>query len=271
MNVANAIRTAATVTAATSTGSSGGRRRRLRWPQMLMRVVSTHFLCTLGVEGDAAATNAVASTPREEAAVAESRWRVARRHSSAQATSFLAARVEKSVDVDVDVDGEENAVRIGPEGCVSLWTTNASHCMIRTECNNVDMRDYSIQFICADRAGGRTRQMFGTNSFDSEELFDTLIICDRCEPDDGRDDEVSDVDPKQMPKELDLSETVGNLTKEIAKLKVEMTRSKQTVRKLEAKVMSEKRRRDKRRSHQLRKSRHNRTRRNRRDRSRQED
>merc|ERR1719333_1742991 len=81
------------------------------------------------------------------------------------------------------LDGEDDAENMGPGGCVSVWRNHASHCVIRTRCAAKDIASYEVRLICDDGQGGRTRHVFGEGSFDAEELFDTLIICSKCEAD----------------------------------------------------------------------------------------
>lgn len=78
---------------------------------------------------------------------------------------------------------EENAHRVGPGGCFNIWKNSASHCMVKTKCADQNIDGYSFSLVCKDRADGVVRHAFGSNAFDNEEEFDTLIICQSCEPD----------------------------------------------------------------------------------------
>jgi hypothetical protein len=90
---------------------------------------------------------------------------------------------------------------------------------MRTRCNGVDISDYKFGLICVDTDGDPVRHMFGEDSFDAEETFDTLITCDQCvglkEPSsDGSKD-------RQLIREAvhELEATVGTLTADVHELK----------------------------------------------------
>lgn len=51
---------------------------------------------------------------------------------------------------------------------------------MRTECQDVDTEDFNFGLVCVDNVGRPVRHLFGTNSFENEETFDTLITCDQC-------------------------------------------------------------------------------------------
>mmetsp|Transcript_73926 Transcript_73926/g.142960 ORF Transcript_73926/g.142960 Transcript_73926/m.142960 type:complete len:345 (+) Transcript_73926:82-1116(+) len=78
------------------------------------------------------------------------------------------------------VDNSFEITRFGPAGCVSTWKNQASHCVIRTECKNQSLMEYNIRLICIDKGNERVRHVFGKGSFDLEETFDTLVVCDQC-------------------------------------------------------------------------------------------
>merc|ERR1719262_138484 len=71
-------------------------------------------------------------------------------------------------------------VKYGPEDCVSTWRDGKTgHCQVKTNCTGIDTTTYMFGLIC-ENDDGKTRHLFGKDSFDSEETFDTLIPCKTC-------------------------------------------------------------------------------------------
>jgi len=68
----------------------------------------------------------------------------------------------------------------GPRGCVGTYKSVESHCIMRTMCNPADITNFDFGVVCVDKEGFPVKHSFGTNSFDPQETFDTLIVCDRC-------------------------------------------------------------------------------------------
>mmetsp|Transcript_15014 Transcript_15014/g.33012 ORF Transcript_15014/g.33012 Transcript_15014/m.33012 type:complete len:366 (+) Transcript_15014:117-1214(+) len=68
----------------------------------------------------------------------------------------------------------------GPKHCVTTYRSPAGTCIMETRCNGVDITNYDFGLTCVDSRGESTRHLFGKNSFDQFETFDTLISCDMC-------------------------------------------------------------------------------------------
>mmetsp|Transcript_10651 Transcript_10651/g.26062 ORF Transcript_10651/g.26062 Transcript_10651/m.26062 type:complete len:434 (-) Transcript_10651:260-1561(-) len=118
----------------------------------------------------------------------------------------------RSVD-RVTMDKEEEKVSYGPSNCIQTWlmpdtsTTGSSTgsaevvetadggqaalvpdgekgvCIIKTDCGGVDtaaFEAYPVGVIAADKSGTPVRHLFGTNSFDKLEEFNTLIRASAC-------------------------------------------------------------------------------------------
>jgi len=73
-----------------------------------------------------------------------------------------------------------NTVRYGPNGCVSTYKNKEGHCVIQTDCASADIKNYDFGLVCVDKVGAPVRHLFGLNSFDPQETFDTLITCSSC-------------------------------------------------------------------------------------------
>jgi len=74
----------------------------------------------------------------------------------------------------------QGIVRYGPKGCVSTYKSPDGHCMMKTKCIEQDLQGYNFGLVCVDRVGTPVRHLFGQDSFDPEETFNTLIACDQC-------------------------------------------------------------------------------------------
>merc|ERR1719213_347004 len=75
---------------------------------------------------------------------------------------------------------DAKAVKYGPGNCVSTWRDEKSgHCFVKTDCTGKDTTEYMFGLICEDDSG-KTRHLFGKDSFDAQETFDTLIPCKTC-------------------------------------------------------------------------------------------
>merc|ERR1712196_710244 len=75
---------------------------------------------------------------------------------------------------------EAKKVRYGPKDCVSTWRDDKTgHCQVKTNCTGVDTTEYMFGLIC-ENDDGKVRHLFGKDSFDAEEEFDSLIVCKTC-------------------------------------------------------------------------------------------
>eukprot|EP00929_Paragymnodinium_shiwhaense_P101799 TRINITY_DN6498_c0_g1_i2.p1 TRINITY_DN6498_c0_g1~~TRINITY_DN6498_c0_g1_i2.p1 ORF type:complete len:597 (+),score=174.37 TRINITY_DN6498_c0_g1_i2:96-1886(+) len=115
---------------------------------------------------------------------------------------------------------DDGPIRYGPNGCVSVERAESGHCVLATSCEDSDIKDYDFGFICVDREGVPVRHLFGQDSFDAVEVFDTNITCTSCL---GLEDIPKDVhfrgeveDLKQTVRTMEFF--MKNLTKEISEL-----------------------------------------------------
>jgi len=74
----------------------------------------------------------------------------------------------------------QDVARYGPNGCVSTYKNAEDHCIVQTDCEKSNMKKYEFGIVCVDKTGAPVRHLFGKDSFDSVETFDTLIKCDQC-------------------------------------------------------------------------------------------
>lgn len=102
-------------------------------------------------------------------------------------------------------------VRYGPDGCVSVYKSAEGHCIMKTQCTDVDISHYEFGLVCVDKVGSPVRHLFGKDSFDPEETFDTLIKCDQC------------LGLEDIPDAVALNGEVMTMSKDIANLKAVMT------------------------------------------------
>lgn len=88
--------------------------------------------------------------------------------------------------------GKVNVANFGPGACVSGWVNKAKHLVVQTACKDQPtFSAYALRVVCVDKDGGRVLHNFEKGGFDPEEIFDTLIVCDKCEA--GDLDEVPQV------------------------------------------------------------------------------
>jgi len=70
--------------------------------------------------------------------------------------------------------------KYGPDACVSTWRAPKGNCMMETKCRQTDIDAYEFGLVCVDSKGVLARHVFGQDSFDPEEMFDTQIECAQC-------------------------------------------------------------------------------------------
>jgi hypothetical protein len=68
----------------------------------------------------------------------------------------------------------------GPGGCVATYRSPTGTCIMQTRCTGKDTSDYNFGLTCVESDESSTRHLFGVNSFDPEETFDTLVECQLC-------------------------------------------------------------------------------------------
>jgi hypothetical protein len=126
---------------------------------------------------------------------------------------YLKSVFAKHPNSSVPVNGSLKATsKYGPDGCISTYVSPKNTCMMKTDCKKQAesgaLKNYDFGLTCVDEDGKSTRHLFGTNSFDSEETFDTLIDCKLC----------IGLDVSKMEKKESLATAVGKLEEEVKAL-----------------------------------------------------
>jgi hypothetical protein len=116
----------------------------------------------------------------------------------------------------------------GPEGCVATYRSANGTCVMQTRCTGKDTSEYNFGLTCVDSEGSTTRHLFGANSFDPEETFDTLVECKLCLGLDG-DDSTSVASLSKDVKDLqgDMKEIQANVKTIMEELKLESTKKEE--------------------------------------------
>jgi len=95
----------------------------------------------------------------------------------------------------------------GPSGCIATYRSPTGSCVVQTSCSGVDMSGYQYGLTCVDDKGDSVRHMFGEESFDAVETFDSLIDCSLCLG--------LDAEGPPGPKLKSVTESVATLTSEM--------------------------------------------------------
>jgi len=151
-----------------------------------------------------------------------------------------AAAVNKVINVDrgakqqysheatnVDRGAEQldsHAVSYGPNNCVSTYRSNG-HCVMKTSCAAADIESFEFGLVCIDNEGAPVRHLFGKNSFDPAETYDTQISCEKC------------LGLEDMPGDMALSGRVSALSDEVKGLETSLVTLTTEVKELDGKFL----------------------------------
>jgi hypothetical protein len=103
----------------------------------------------------------------------------------------------------------------GPASCIATFLGPAGSCIMQTACKDVEgLSGYQYGLTCVDDKGDSVRHMFGADSFDPVETFDTRIECSLC------------LGLGSAVPAGDVTETVAALKEEVAELKKDMSEVK---------------------------------------------
>jgi len=77
---------------------------------------------------------------------------------------------------------EPSATSFGPEGCVRLSRSNLGTCVIQVNCGASDVSQVDFSFVCINKASAtkRAQHSYGVGGFESDEVFDSGVLCDSC-------------------------------------------------------------------------------------------
>jgi len=147
----------------------------------------TSIKCSKCIAPETAAAHKEAKPPvhmtgSSASATSEKAGRMDTRGTVAEETPMHVHFLTSAADAKKDEEEKEKAsvVTYGPKDCVSTWRDGKSgHCQVKTNCTGVDTTQYMFGLIC-ENDDGKVRHLFGKDSFDSEEEFDTLIPCKTC-------------------------------------------------------------------------------------------
>merc|ERR1719223_1237295 len=115
--------------------------------------------------------------------------------------------------------GPPKVQRYGPGACVKTWRDATSgHCIMETDCpDSEDLTVYEFGLLCEGHGGELVRHVFGEDSFEHHETFDTLIECEECLALDEYIDAGKGVNLLVQEVEA-LKDGMQNVTSDIAKL-----------------------------------------------------
>jgi hypothetical protein len=132
---------------------------------------------------------------------------------SDEATTAAPAAAEEAVP-------PKSASFYGPGSCVASYRSPSGTCIVETRCTGKEeqLKDYNVGLTCVEAEGSTTRHLFGVNSFDPEETFDTLIPCKLCLGLDG--EAIVAQNMTALAKSVSsLAEGIEEVTKEVAEIK----------------------------------------------------
>mmetsp|Transcript_49494 Transcript_49494/g.105816 ORF Transcript_49494/g.105816 Transcript_49494/m.105816 type:complete len:496 (+) Transcript_49494:205-1692(+) len=106
----------------------------------------------------------------------------------------------------------------GPSACIATYLSDRGTCMIETRCSGIaGLPEFTVGLTCLDQTGDYTRYLFGKDSFQPEEVFDSTLRCQACL---GVGDEPVQQLRTLVPKLL--VEDVGMLKEEVRTLRQEV-------------------------------------------------
>jgi len=122
---------------------------------------------------------------------------------------------------------KKGVAKYGPGKCVSTWKDqNTSRCIMQTKCQKSEVSGYEYGLICEDEKGNQIQHLFGTGSFEMEETFDTLIVCDKCR---GMDGNFTAAPPLNATEVQELADNVKKLDTRLKNIAKQVTRLNEKV------------------------------------------
>jgi len=146
---------------------------------------------------------------------------------------------EKKEEAPITPPANAKIAKFGPDNCVSTWRDpKTAHCIVKTDCQGKDTTNYMFGLICGgttcskqnekglvcEGSAGPVRHLFGKDSFEAVETFDTLIPCTECLALDA------------IPEDVQLADQINALGEDIKGMSAGMTELEKDVEKLNAKV-----------------------------------
>jgi len=142
-------------------------------------------------------------------------------------TSFKiwGSSAEEKTPTSKNLRSSPEVVRYGPNACIAVYKGADNHCRMSTSCSGVNMSNYEYGLVCVDKAGSPVKHLFGKDSFDPVESFDTLIQCNEC------------LGLEDVPDGVALAGEVSALSKAISGLTAAMTNISMNVQRLNQEVL----------------------------------
>merc|ERR1719487_331908 len=130
-------------------------------------------------------------------------------------TALLLAQV---ADAAPTKDEKFRVATYGPDNCVSTYLSEKGTCILKTDCAEKSLDGFVFGLVCADAQGEMVRHVFGQNSYEDKETFDTLIPCTQCLALDNFDSG-KDTEEAVLKDEVEtLKADMGSLTERVTKL-----------------------------------------------------
>lgn len=116
--------------------------------------------------------------------------------------------------------------RYGPDHCVSVWRGSSGSCVMATNCSaSIDLTSYEFGFLCVNGSNALARHLFGRDSFNHNETFDTLVQCTHCLGLDELDDKYQAKGIQALKAELaEMRTSLGAVTQTLAGLNANVLR-----------------------------------------------
>merc|ERR1711985_165152 len=131
----------------------------------------------------------------------------------------------KKEEAPITPPANAKIAKFGPDNCVSTWRDQTTaHCIVKTDCTGQNTTDYTFGLVC-DGSAGPVRHLFGKDSFEAVETFDTLIPCTDCLALDA------------VPEDVEVAQEISDLGDSIKGMKTDMTELEADVTKLNKKVL----------------------------------
>jgi len=99
--------------------------------------------------------------------------------------------------------------------------------VMKTDCAPKDIEGYAFGLVCVDKVGAPVRHLFGKDSFDPVETFDTLITCNQC------------LGLEDIPDDVAMNGQVLGLMQEVHSLEGMMVNLTQEVKLLNEKIVAD--------------------------------
>jgi len=179
-------------------------------PQPKVSVIAKRVLVTLNRSRDSFRhAVAVGASNTTASAKARKRSRDSAQHAVTVEAGSTIVSAKAPLSLKSKSSNSSDIVQYGPENCIQTYSKKG-HCFIHTQCANVDLSNFNVGMVCVDKSGVPVRHLYGIDSFDAEEIFDTMLTCEHC------------LGLESMPGKSALNTQVQSLSKEISAVEAMM-------------------------------------------------